>query len=230
MTALFSSVIDLNQDVIRNIVNMLSAQNAFDDLTDDSDDAYQIAENAMQRVMQQTGMITSDLHFHYTAAIDYPFATDHFMATRYSDGTFPVWYGSVDKITSIYETAYHMYRREMQVEGAEFVEEIIRERLVYDIKCEAMLIDLTMENGKRDQLIQDEYAYTQIIGKKIYEQGFPGLLVPSARHADGVNVSVFKAEVLKQPRVNCMLTYRLQPQQQKLDVYQKGRLIQTISW
>lgn len=230
MTVSLTNLADLNQDVIRNIVNILAISSAFNDLADDmNDDAIKIVNDAMM-LATHTDSTHHNLHFHYTTAIDYPFSADNFMASRYSDGTFPAWYGAIDKITSIYETAWHMYRREMLVEGSEQVNHIICERLVYDVHCEAMLIDLTNQHDKVDQLTRDGYQYTQSVGKKLHQQGFSGLMAPSARYIKGVNVNIFKPDVLRQPRINCTLVYQLFPKQKTVDVYQKGKKIQKVSW
>lgn len=228
MSIVFNQLADLHQDVTRNIVNVLPPSAAFSDLTSDlGEDASAIAQTAVMQAGHPHSNHALDLQFHHTAAIDYPFATDHFMATRYSDGSFPVWYGALDLITSIYETAHHMYQRERLIEGNESVECITRERLVYDVYCEATLVDLS---AVKNELVQDDYLQTQVIGKKLYEQGFPGILAPSARYSTGVNVNIFKPIVLFRPRVKCKLTYRLYPQMKKLDVQQAGRIIQTVSW
>jgi hypothetical protein len=64
-----------------------------------------------------------------------------FYPSRYGDGSFPVWYGCLDPLTTIYETAYHMIKEEKDLAGSQ--SEVVRRRLVCRVSCTAILIDLT---------------------------------------------------------------------------------------
>jgi hypothetical protein len=222
MVELFDSIRELRQDVIRNIPNVLSSREAFSDLLDNAIDAGTIADKAMARV--------ADSQFHYTAAIGYPFETDYFMKSRYSDGTFPIWYGSLEPITAMKETAYHMFRAEMAIDQIEQVDVIVRKRIVYKVYCAGILIDLSKKFFTFPKLVENDYQYTQNIGKKLREQGFPGLLAPSARYRQGVNVSVFQQEILNNPRVDHELIYQLFPAKKTLSIHRNKRQIEEIRY
>ncbi|MBV8802012.1 MAG: RES family NAD+ phosphorylase, partial [Gammaproteobacteria bacterium] len=135
MAELFDTIKELRQDVVRNIINVLSSQEIFSDLLENKKEAAFIAD----KVIQHTHL-DNDWKFHYTAAITYPFETNHFMHTRYSDGSFPIWYGSMDGTTTIYETAYHMVQTEMQIKNIQDYNYITRERVIYNVFCEGILI------------------------------------------------------------------------------------------
>jgi hypothetical protein len=225
MADLFDSIKELQQDVVRNIVNILSSQEIFSDLLENKNEAALIADKAIQRVDAD-----NDWKFHYTAAITYPFETNHFMHTRYSDGSYPIWYGSLDIATTIYETAYHMVQTEMQIKNIHNYKCIARDRLVYNVFCAGILIDVTKKTRLFPDLISDDYHFTQQLAKKIYQQGYPGLLTPSARYKKGINVNILKQELLTNPRVCCQLTYQLFPSTKVVEVYDEKNLIHTIKW
>ena len=139
------------------------------------------------------------------------------MASRYSDGRFPVWYGSLDSMTTIYETAYHMLRTELNIAGVNEI--IIRERALYKIHCKALLLDLSTKQHHYPQLITDDYTFTQQLGHRIAKEGHPGLLAPSARNKNkGINTVIFNPDVLSHPRLNHYLTYSLDPIKKSIEV------------
>lgn len=227
MAELFESIRNLAQDVVRNIVSLRESEDPFDDLSEGDDQLSRVATAAEMRVKQDIAPGIISRGFHYATAIGYPFSTDHFMATRYGDGSYPAWYGSLDIMTTINETAFHMARREFDVEGID--EPIIQERLVYDVYCQAVLIDLTKKEDEFPGLTANDYSFTQAIGKRLYKEGHPGLLAPSARHSEGQNAVVFTESTLSNPRPHGYLTYNLDPLDWSVTVEQEsGKVLTTI--
>lgn len=208
---------EMKQDVYRNIINLLTLKKAMADLGDEDD--ILTASRVMQRVMD---IKRSLLDVNYMAAIEYPFATDHFMQTRYSDGTFGIWYGSVDVTTTIYETAFHLFRRESMVQHPQGIQ-ITVERMVYRVYCNSVLVDLT-QSGDISSLIQEDDVHTQKIGKTLYEQGLTGLLSPSACYKNGININIFKSLVLQRPVIDQLLTYQLYITDRIVHVYAGSKL------
>lgn len=225
MNPIFNAVKEMRQDIVRNIVHVLPFSIAFSDLLENAEDAAKIAEHTIKAVLNHSEM---DSHFHFTTAIGYPFETDHWMESRYSDGSFPIWYGSLDILTTIHETALSMKKQEMGIAGIQEIKVITRKRIVYDVFCEGLLIDLTKEKNHHAKLTSEHYAFTQTIGKQLHQQGYPGLLAPSARHKKGINVNVLKSEILNTPRVNRELVYQFYPSSQKIDVYENKKLTHSI--
>jgi hypothetical protein len=205
---LFAANVDFHDDLVRNIPGIRKSQHLFDDLSPDPADwAIAIAAEGAERIPTAAALISRP--FDYGTVISYSFDSAHWQATRYSDGTtYGVWYGSLDVETTVYETAWHWYRLVTDSYPAED-REILTERRVFDVRCEALLIDLRgKETAYPDLVSRKSYAFTQQIGRYVHEQGLNGLLAPSARH-DGVNAAVFKPERLSNVRDRTFLTYRL---------------------
>jgi RES domain-containing protein len=204
----FKKPINFSDNVLRNIVSLRKSLDLFDDLHDNNELSAAVATAAESRVKNHIPTDKISRGFHYSTAIDYPFESAVYLATRYSDSSYPTWYGSLDLKTTIYETTYHMLKAEMAVEGINEI--VIRERAVYDIRCEAALIDLSEYQEIHASLTDPtDYNFTQQIGHHAYRKGHSGLLVPSARYHKGKNVVIFNRHVLKDPKTKCYLTYQL---------------------
>ena len=215
MDSLFEHTLDFNGHVLRNIVSLRTSQNLFDDLLDNADETTVLIASEMRiKNASATGPISRG--FHYSTAIEYPFKTESFMATRYGDGSYPIWYGSLELDTTIHETCWHMFRELAAIEGLN--ESVIRERAIYRVDCHALLFDLLRKKEHFPELVADHYTLTQQTGKRIQQEGHPGLLAPSARHHNGANVVLFKQEVLANPKLNCYLSYHYDPIAQQITV------------
>ncbi len=210
---------DLDVDVFRNIVSLRKSQNLFDDLSDDVE-ATDIAVAAEMRVKQNIPSGVIHRGFHYNTAIGYPFETEPYLHSRYSNGSFPVWYGSLELLTTIYETAYHMIKNESAVEGLNEV--ITRERAAYKVHCKALLVDISEKHSKYPQLLANDYSFTQQLGQRLAIEGHPGLLYASARcQKRGINTAVFTPKVLSNPRLNRYFTYKFDPRTRGVQVEEK---------
>lgn len=212
----FDKLCDFNDNLIRNIVSLRKSEDLFDDLHDKEEMFSDIAVAAESRVKSHISSGHIERAFHYTTSVGYPFETDNYLLTRYGDGSYPVWYGSLDLKTTIYETAYHMLKAELGIEGLNEI--VIRERAIYDVHCEAALIDLTHNKEFYRQLTAENYDFTQPIGRRIHREGQPGLIAPSARHRDGKNAVIFNKKILSNPRLKCYLTYKLNPVSKEIAV------------
>lgn len=209
---LFDKNAEFKDDVFRNIVSLRKSQDLYDDINDGDESLSSVATFLESRVKKDIPLGLLERGFHYTTAIAYPFETDPFMESRYGDGKFPIWYGSLEFDTCIYETVYHMIKDESDIEIKEIV---IRERAVYKATCDAILIDLRNKAPDFPLLVFDNYEFTQSIGRKIHQQGSPGLLAPSAR-CKGNNAVIFNINVLDNPRVHCYLTYKYDPRKKEV--------------
>lgn len=214
MKALFVKTNDFQGDVFRNIVSLRESVDLFDDLTDEAGQS-QYATVAEARVKELIPIGLIDRGFHYTTAIDYPFTKEPFLLSRYGNGTFGVWYGSLQLETSIHETVFHMMREESKVEG--LTGRLVRERAVYLVRARAVLIDLVGKEKRYPDLVSDDYSFTQQIAERLQKEGHPGLLAPSARCA-GTNLVAFTPNILNDPRVNCYLTYTYDYQAKSVEV------------
>jgi len=87
------------------------------------------------------------------------------------------------------------------------------ERRVFDVRCDAILLDLRGKERKAPRLLdRRSYDYTQPLGAYLQVQGSNGLLVKSAR-CEGINAAIFRPEVLSRARDLCHLTYVMNPRQ-----------------
>ena len=209
---LFDNTADFDDQPYRNITSLRDSEDLFDDLADGDEDASAIAAEAEMRVKDYLILRPPEIihrSFHYTRSIiDYPFKNEPYLFTRFGDGTYGVWYGSLEIKTTIFETGFHMIKAERAVEGLDEV--VVRDRAVYRVQCSAILIDLRGKQKPFPKLLADDYGFTQQIGQRMNREGHPGLLVPSPR-IKGTNMVIFNPRVLSNPRLHCYLTYFFDP-------------------
>lgn len=203
---LVRQVADFHGDVVRNIKGIRVSQDLFDDLaSDEADRAVAIAAESATRIPSPAPLITRP--FDYGAVITYPFVPHNWHATRYSDGLeYGVWYGALELETTVHETLYHWHRFVTDsYPGLE--REIVGERRVFQVRCEAILIDV--RKAREPRLVDKaDYGFTQRLGRHLWRRGQSGLLAPSAR-GPGCTTPIFRPEVLSGVRDLCFLTYRL---------------------
>jgi len=209
---LFDNTADFDDQPYRNITSLRDSEDLFDDLADGDEAASAIAAEAEMRVKDHLILRPPEIihrSFYYTRSIiDYPFKNEPCLFTRFGDGTYGVWYGSLEIKTTIFETGFHMIKAERAVEGLDEV--VVRDRAVYRVQCRAILIDLRGKQKSFPKLLADDYGFTQLIGQRMNREGHPGLLVPSAR-IKGTNLVIFNPDVLSDPRLHCYLTYFFDP-------------------
>lgn len=215
MDALFSglTLTDVRRDVIRNIVSIGASQDLFDDLSS-SPDEWAVAQQVEDQVkpppyQSRTPVIHRPFEDAvWFNAIGWPFT--HWQASRFSDGSFGVWYGCDSAATSVYETAYHWFNGLLSDAGFEN-EKVIGERKLYDVACSAALLDLRPITAKQPGLVHKvDYSQTQSVGARLHREGHPGLVTVSVRRPAGHNYVVLNSDVMSNPRLNCQLTYRLE--------------------
>jgi RES domain len=203
---------DYHGDLVRNIQTIRVSQDLFDDLSRErADQEVAIAAESASRIPSEAPLITRP--FDYGTVITYPFANFNGQQTRFSDGLhYGVWYGSLELETTVHETVYHRYR--FLVDSFPSLDRDIRgERRVFQVLCEAILIDLRGKEAAEPRLLdRASYAFTQPLGAYLQAQGTNGLLARSAR-CDGTNAAIFRPAVLSQVRDVCHLTYTMNPTQ-----------------
>ncbi len=215
MNSLFAhtKLADIHQDVARNIVSLRESQDLFDDLTGDPAEwlLAQQVEDEVKPPPYSSRKPIIDRPFEdaqWFNAIAWPFK--HWQASRFSDGSFGVWYGSESVETTVYESAYHWYRGLLSDAGFEQMA-VIAERKVYWVACNAALLDFRQVADRHPDLLHpSDYTFCQAVGSRIHREGHPGLLTQSVRRPAGENLAIFNPAVLSNPRHNCQLTYRLE--------------------
>lgn len=196
MTITFNALAEMDHPIFRNIQGIRLGYDEFDDLTTDPK-----AKRYAHRLSSayKANLDLDELQYH---AIDFIFKQHSWSSSRFSNGTYPVWYGSVNLNTSFYETLYHW--RKVYLEAPhDFIKSdktIKTLRTVFTVVCNAALIDL---RANKDELLAhpnpERYPYTQQIGLKIHQAGYPGLISKSARDNKGEITAIFKKEILSSP-------------------------------
>lgn len=202
---LLDTAIDFRGTVYRNITSVRVSIDPFDDLVPDraGQDAAIAAEMRVRR--GPPGVIHRGLA--YSEAIEYPFRADGIVASRFGDGSNRVWYGALDEATGVAETCYHQIRMLREIEGV--TQPVIRYRRVYAVDAQGLFLDLRGKVAEHPELVGDDYAFTQSIGKRIAHEGLPGLLYVSARRRGGECLAAFRADALSNARGLYHLTYRI---------------------
>jgi len=199
-----------DDNLVRNIKSIRLSQALYDDLAESPEDTrVAIAAEGRLRVPSANPFVTRP--FDYGTVITYSFDSAHWQESRFGDAKqYGVWYGSLDVRTTVFETVYHWHRFLMD-SFADVKEEIIGERRVFDVRCDAMLVDLRECEKQAPQLTaRKSYTFTQTLGRYLVEQQQNGALFPSARCA-GTNAAVFNAARLSNVRDKTYLTYRYSP-------------------
>jgi RES domain-containing protein len=227
--ALFDKSRDVDDDAYRNIVSLRESEDLFSDLSDGDGQLSAVAAAAEIRVKSAIPAGVIQRGFHYTTSITYPFEHEPYLRTRYGNGSFGIWYGALALETTIHETAFHMVKAEAGIEDNHGP--IIRERAVYLVHCRALLIDLTGKARAFPGLLADDYGLTHQIGERLHQEGHPGLLAPSVRHAGGTTLVALTPAVLSNPRPFCYLTYSCDPVQRTVTVErQPGEILTSLTF
>lgn len=215
MDGLFNglTLIDFHDDLYRNIVSLRESQELYDDLSD-SASGWQAAVDLEMATKPRTYLSTQpaiDRPFEESAfneAIHYPFG--NWSNSRYSDGSFGIWYGANTLETSIHETAYHWRTQLLEDVGWHTLDGVAIERKIYLVRCDAGLLNFIPKLDEFPALTDPApggYYLTHQVGARIHHDGHPGLLTRSAR-CDGQVCAIFTPRVLSTPRQTCYLTYR----------------------
>jgi len=207
----------LRADLLRNIVSIRQGQNLFDDLSDRSADwAAAIAAEVATRPRQPVPAINRPFENGYGVAVDFPFARG-WTRTRFSDGTFGVWYGSPELETTVYETAHH-FRRQLQDTDFSNRGPVVRERKVYLVAADAVVFDLRAKCDAYPALLDPvDYGFTHEVGRTVAAGRHPGLWTRSAR-CGGECVAIFDPRYLGNVRDHCFLTYTYDPGTASIEV------------
>lgn len=204
---------DVHAALIRNIVSLRVSEDLFDDLSDKPEDwklAQQVEDEVKPRSYRSPLPV---IHrpfedAQWFNAIGFPFR--YWAQSRFSDGSFGVWYGCDSVETSVWETAWHWYGGFLADAGFQQAG-VVGERKLYQVNCEAALLDLRRLARKYSLLVHpSDYSYSQAVGRRVHREGHPGLINRSARWAKGECYAIFNPQLLSEPRQAGSLTYRLE--------------------
>lgn len=213
MEQLFANLalVDVHRDLIRNIVSIRQSQDIFDDLSKHPEEwqLAQLVEDEVKPPPYQSATPIIHRPFEdaeWFNAISYPFK--HWQSSRFSDGSFGVWYGGDSVETTVHETAHRWYWGLLRDAGFEH-EDVVGERKLFSVTCDSALLNLKQAAKKYPALLhKTDYSFTQAVGARLHREGHPGLLTSSVRHESGECYAVLNPVVLSKPQYLTALTYR----------------------
>ena len=125
--------------------------------------------------------------------------------TRFSDGTFGVYYAAKSLKTAMEETKYHRAHFLSQTDQPD--QEITMR--VYAGKIKGRMRDLRPDGFAR-LFNPSDYTDSQSFARAMCDDGAGGLLYPSVRHAGGICVAVFcpSSVGIPQQRMHLKYVYR----------------------
>lgn len=222
--ALLDRLTEFDGPVFRNIASLRRSEALFDDLVDDPGGRAAALAADLRVRPGRLGVIERGLH--YSEAIDYPFASDRTLASRYGDGAIRVWYGALEETTSIAETCWHQLQQLRAIEGIDAP--VTRYRAMYRVRARGLFLELRGKEAEHPELLDEDYAATQAAAKHAAAQGLPGLLYPSARWTDGSCLAAFRAGPLADPILIYYLTYHVDPVAQTVTVERAPGTVERI--
>lgn len=207
------AIADIHDATHRNIISLRVSEDLFDDLSD-KPKAWKAATELEMASKPHTYINSRPIvarpfeEADYNNAIEYPF--HHWSSTRYSDGSYGVWYGTDTLETSVHETVHHWRYNLLEDSGWQNVEGVVVERKVYLVQCDAALLDFRTKVDTHPALVDPiSYQLTHQVGARIHHDGHPGLITRSAR-CEGEVYAIFNQRVLSNPRHVCYLSYRIE--------------------
>ena len=126
-----------------------------------------------------------------------------FHESRFSDGTFPVWYGSDSQECSRAETIFHVLRQVSKDRPPNSTKPIRCERVMYraTISCQNA-VDLVPHVDRFPALLEDgpPYSYCPKVGAWARNQKVDGIKTLSKRHDKGACYAVIEREAIVESR------------------------------
>lgn len=209
----FALAADSKGDWHRNIVSLRKSVDLFSKLIDDPKDMGVLIEH--EQSAKLTGRVPpiiarpfeeADIYNPILSAIHWEF--EHPKATRFSAGTYGVWYGARELLTSVYETAYH-FRNYVMASSAKSAAPIEQERRVHLVHCAATLVDLRPHTKDEPRLLDTvDYSYCRSLGAQLRAELQTGIITHSVRHPPHDVIAVFDERALSDPRDVCFFTYK----------------------
>ena len=127
--------------------------------------------------------------------------------TRFSDGSFPVFYSALEAETAKAEVKHWFPKR--------FEVPLSRPRTLHYVRflCEfsGTTKDLRADKTQYPELTSEDYRFCQGLGSKAVAADLDGFLTPSARRENGTNLPVFKRNALDLPTIEARMAITLDP-------------------
>lgn len=140
---------------------------------------------------------------------DAPFRPKHRLrrATRFSDGSFPVFYSSLDIATADSEMRHWFpyFSGDPQCPRTAYYQ---RFSCIFD----GQVKDLRPKLAQWPNLVHEsDYTFCNRLGAEAVQSGLDGLVTPSARRKKGTNLPVFKRKAVHNPQLLSVVSFTLDP-------------------
>ena len=127
--------------------------------------------------------------------------------TRFSDGSFPVFYSALEPETAAAEIKFGFVK---------FAGTPTRPRTAYysrfSYRFDGSIKDLRLKQADWPDLTQDNcYRFCNSLGAEAVDAQLDGLVTPSARTSDGTNLPVFRRGAISNPVVHGLVAVTLDP-------------------
>jgi hypothetical protein len=191
----FDPLIAVDEQCYRNIATCHPSQSLFDDIVDSEDEykiliAWENASSGIDHLTPQPNRI-----FQYSdisSSVAAVFQKTNWNPSRFTDGTFGVWYAGLSQETSLQETLYWIFKNfyESTLEQKKKPVAVHRRMFEAQVKTQAGL-DLRSRILKYPDIKVDDHSFCRSLGKFARDKNIESYLYPSVRHADGSCVAVF---------------------------------------
>jgi hypothetical protein len=124
-------------------------------------------------------------------------------ASRFTDGSYGVYYAARLLDTAIAETAYHFgrfLRATSEPRGTE-----MQMRVLVSVRVDASFHDV--RSGYPELHQPDDYAPSQAFARALRARGSNGLLYASVRHGGAACLAVFRPKAIPRPKQSAHLAY-----------------------
>lgn len=127
--------------------------------------------------------------------------------SRFSDGSFPIFYSSLEPETAEAERKYWFQK---------FAGKPTKHRTAYysrfSCQFDGSIKDLRpMHEGWPDLTHDNDYGFCNDLGAEAVASRLDGLLTPSVRKPNGTNLPVFRRRAISNPKVNALVAMTLDP-------------------
>lgn len=200
------------REAYRIIPSLYPPVGIFDDVADPADlEAVLALESATNpRLLTQAGelsLVRPEERISGAGTTPIMAAFTHTKASRFSDGTYGVYYAAHDQETAIAETAYHRLRF---ITDAGLRSEIVHMR-VYAARVRGEFDDVRSKGARSKIYDPQELAYAQRYARRLFDENrVDGVLFRSVRRSQGECVAVFRPRCVSECRVLRHLQYRFE--------------------
>jgi hypothetical protein len=200
MTKMPDTIALPQQNQYRIIPSVYTPINFFEELVDPSEMEilWEIEAMTNERLRAETGDIslvpTTDRVSGAGSSVIMAAFTHVGKASRFTDGSFGIYYASLDLDTAIWETVYH--REQFLAATHEDPGEVTMR--VYEGKIVKPLHDIRSAHYKKYHRVE-EYSESQSYGKQLKEAHSFGLLYNSVRHIGGECIAALRPPAVSIP-------------------------------